>query len=202
MKTVKCPSCSKWYEVNITENRYDFLCNFCGAYYAFESSEMKAHKNQMKSTVSEPPLKWKNFGDIHWAKTLGPDRASRMDACRDAAEIFKNNFAIHSDSPVTPLAPLVTAWCATNRLTEKGKVLGTTQKIDIEQALYCITLGAAYVLKLEREIGSIEAGKKADFCIVNVDPTKQIPEKLRDIEVVDTVFMGIPTSKLKPIHSL
>lgn len=142
------------------------------------------------------------FGDIHWAKTLGPDRASRMDACRDAAEIFKNNFAIHSDSPVTPLAPLVTAWCAINRITEKGKVLGKTQKIDIEQALYCITLGAAYVLKLEREIGSIETGKKADFCIVNVDPTKQMPEKLRDIEVVDTVFMGIPTSKLKPIHSL
>ena len=125
-----------------------------------------------------------------------------MDACRDAVEIFKNNFAIHSDSPVTPLAPLVTAWCATNRITEKGKVLGTTQKIDIEQALYCITLGAAYVLKLEREIGSIEAGKKADFCIVNVDPTKQVPEKLCDVEVVDTVFMGIPTSKLKPIHSL
>jgi hypothetical protein len=63
-------------------------------------------------------------------------------------------------------------------------------------------LGAAYVLKLEREIGSIEAGKKADFCIVNVDPTKQVPEKLCDVEVVDTVFMGIPTSKLKPIHSL
>tara|TARA_Y100001960_G_C13891872_1_gene456544 strand:- start:91 stop:468 length:378 start_codon:yes stop_codon:yes gene_type:complete len=124
-----------------------------------------------------------------------------MDACRDAAEVFNNNFAIHSDSPVTPLAPLVTAWCAANRITEKGKVLGATQQISVEQALYCITLGAAYILKLEREIGSIESGKKADFCIINLDPRDQKPEKLRDIEVVDTVFMGIPTSKLKPIHS-
>ena len=71
------------------------------------------------------------FGDVHWEKTLGPDRACRMDACRDAAEVFKNNFAIHSDSPVTPLAPLVTAWCAANRITENGKVLGSTQQIAV-----------------------------------------------------------------------
>ena len=70
MKTVKCPSCSKWYEVNITENSYDYLCKFCGAHYAFETPEMEAHKNQMKSTVSEPPLKWRKFGDIHWALVI------------------------------------------------------------------------------------------------------------------------------------
>ena len=142
------------------------------------------------------------FGDVHWATTLGPDRASRMDACRDAAEVFNNNFAIHSDSPVTPLSPLVTAWCAVNRRTEKGRVLGSTQQIDIKKALYCITLGAAYVLKLEREIGSIEVGKKADFCILDRDPTEQEPTKLNQIKVTDTVLLGVPTSRLEPIHSL
>jgi predicted amidohydrolase YtcJ len=124
-----------------------------------------------------------------------------MNACRDANDIFNGDFAIHSDAPVTPLAPLVTAWCAVNRITESGRVLGSTQQITIEQALRCITLGAAYILKLEREIGSIETGKKADFCIIDQDPLTQKPEALRNIEVIDTVFAGVPTSTLKPIHS-
>ena len=141
------------------------------------------------------------FGDVHWKSTLGPDRAKRMDACRDANDIFNGDFAIHSDAPVTPLAPLVTAWCAVNRITESGRVLGSTQQITVEQALRCITLGAAYILKLEREIGSIETGKKADFCIIDRDPLTQKPEALRNIEVIDTVFGGVPTSTLKPIHS-
>ena len=76
--------------------------------------------------------------------------------------MFSNNFAIHSDAPVTPLAPLVTAWCAVNRITEKGRTLGSTQQINLQQALYCITLGAAYILKFDKEVGSIETGKKAD----------------------------------------
>jgi predicted amidohydrolase YtcJ len=142
------------------------------------------------------------FGDVHWKTTLGPDRANRMDACRDATEVFTNNFAIHSDAPVTPLAPLVTAWCAINRITEKGRTLGSTQQISLQQALYCITLGAAYILKLEKEIGSIETGKKADLCIIDSDPFNLKPQNLRDIKVIDTVFSGVPTSSLKPIHSM
>ena len=73
------------------------------------------------------------FGDVHWTRTLGPDRAGRMDACADALEIFGGEFAIHSDAPVTPMAPLFTAWCAVNRLTEEVEVgklyLGKVRKI-------------------------------------------------------------------------
>jgi hypothetical protein len=70
MKTVKCPSCLKWYEVMLNDSQYDHLCKFCGEYYAVQSSKMKVHKEQMKSTVSEPPLKWRKFGDIHWALVI------------------------------------------------------------------------------------------------------------------------------------
>ena len=73
---------------------------------------------------------------------------------------------------------------------------------SVKKALYCITLGAAYVLKLEREIGSIEVGKKADFCILDRDPTEQEPTKLNQIKVTDTVLLGVPTSRLEAIHSL
>lgn len=130
------------------------------------------------------------FGDTHWTRTLGPDRASRMDACRDADEVFEGDFAIHSDAPVTPLAPLFTAWCAVNRQTEGGRILGNTQQIGVERALRAITMGAAHVLKLDAEIGSITAGKRADFCVLEDDPLTAAPESLKDVRIHATVQGG------------
>jgi hypothetical protein len=45
----------------------------------------------------------------------------------------------------------------------------------VADALRAITLGAAYTLKLDREIGSIECGKRADFCVLDGDPTSVPP---------------------------
>lgn len=130
------------------------------------------------------------FGDTHHDQTLGPDRANRMDACRDAADTFDGDFAIHSDAPVTPMAPLFTAWCAVNRLTQGGRRLGDSQQIPVAAALHCITLGAAYVLKLDDEIGSIATGKRADFCILDQDPLGVEPMALKDVAVCGTVLGG------------
>lgn len=130
------------------------------------------------------------FGDLHWSLTLGPDRARRMDATRDAWDVFGGDFAIHSDAPVTPMAPLFTAWVAVNRLTETGRQLGTSQQISVEQALHCITLGAAYVLKMDDKVGSIQCGKLADFTVLDGDPLETDPLKLKDIPVVATVLGG------------
>ena len=134
------------------------------------------------------------FGDVHWTRTLGPDRARRMNACRDALEIFgEGQFGIHSDAPVTPMAPLFTAWCAVNRLTESGRRMGDYQRIAVESALRAITLGAAHVLKLEDEVGSITCGKRADFCILDEDPLAVDPAELKDVPVAGTVLAGDPT---------
>ncbi|MEM9602489.1 MAG: amidohydrolase [Pseudomonadota bacterium] len=130
------------------------------------------------------------FGDVHWTRTLGPDRTSRMNACADAWSVWEGDFAIHSDAPVTPMAPLMTAWCAVNRVSEQGRVLGESQQISVAQALHCITLGAAYVLKLDHEVGSIQCGKRADFCIVDSDPFHVDPTALKDIRPVATVLGG------------
>lgn len=133
------------------------------------------------------------FGDAHWTTTLGPDRARRMDACADALEVFGHDFAIHSDAPVTPMAPLFTAWCAVNRLTASGRRLGEAQRIGVIDALKIITLGAAYVLSLDREIGSIQTGKRADFCLLDGDPLTVAPEALKDVAIAGTVLGGQPT---------
>ena len=98
--------------------------------------------------------------------------------------------AIHSDAAVTPLGPLFTAWCDINRQTISGRILGESERISIDQALRAITLGAAYTLKLDSEIGSIEVGKKADFAVLEDDPYDVSPENIKDIKVWGTVQSG------------
>jgi len=129
------------------------------------------------------------YGDAHVEFTLGRDRAARMNACRSALDNGVT-LAIHSDSPVTPMGPLHVAWCAVNRVTPKGRVLGPNQKLSVPEALHAVTLGAARTLKLDRDIGSITPGKAADFAVLGDDPLTVAPEALRDIAVLGTVQAG------------
>ena len=129
------------------------------------------------------------FGDQHVSSTIGEDRALRMDGCRSAIDAGVN-IAIHSDAPVTPMGPLFTAWCAVNRQTMSGRTLGEAQCIDVAEALFTITMGAAYTLKLDSEIGSIETGKRADFAVLGDDPMLVDPMALKDVAVLGTVFGG------------
>ena len=131
------------------------------------------------------------WGDQHYSLTMGPDRATRMDACGTAKRLGVP-FTIHSDAPVTPLDPLFTAWCAVNRQTASGRVLGSGECIEVQDALYAITLGAAFTLHLDHLVGSIESGKFADFAVLEDDPTGVPAEALKDISVWGTVVDGIP----------
>ena len=129
------------------------------------------------------------FGDQHVALTIGQNRAERMDATRTALDAGVS-IAIHSDAPVTPMGPLFTAWCAVNRRTMSGEVLGEAQCIEVNEALFAITMGAAYTLKLDGEIGSISIGKRADFVALGEDPTQVDSMALKDVPVLGTVFGG------------
>jgi predicted amidohydrolase YtcJ len=129
------------------------------------------------------------WGDQHYALTVGPERAERMNACATALASGVP-MAIHSDAPVTPLGPLFTAWCAVNRVTASGRVLGTQERICVADALRTITLGAAYTLGLDGEVGSIECGKHADFAVLEDDPTEIGGERLKDVRIWGTVQGG------------
>ena len=131
------------------------------------------------------------FGDQHESLTLGPNMAARMDGARSALDLGVH-IGIHSDAPVTPLGPLFTAWCAVNRQTMSGKTLGPAQRITVEEGLYAITMGAAYTLKLDRDIGSISVGKIADFAVLGDDPRAVSPQALKDVPVLGTVSGGVP----------
>jgi len=129
------------------------------------------------------------WGEAHVNETMGLSRAQRMDACGTALRLGIP-FAIHSDAPITPLDPLFTAWCAVNRQTATGRILGEEERIPIAAALHAITLGPAYTLKLDHLIGSIEVGKFADFAVLKGNPLESDAAALKDIEVVATVRGG------------
>jgi hypothetical protein len=129
------------------------------------------------------------WGDAHYDMTLGPDRAERMNPCASAQDIGVP-WTIHSDAPVTPMGPLHVAWCAVNRRTASGRLLGAHERVSVEQALRAVTLGAAYTLHLDGEMGSIECGKQADFAVLDDDPLTVAPEHLKDIPVWGTVQGG------------
>tara|TARA_B110000240_G_C13283673_1_gene361185 strand:- start:74 stop:565 length:492 start_codon:yes stop_codon:yes gene_type:complete len=132
-----------------------------------------------------------HWGDQHAAITVGEERAARMDACA-TAEREGVVFSVHSDAPITPMSQLHTAWSAVNRLTASGRVLGPEERISVAKALEACTLGAAHQLKLDHDIGSLEAGKLADFAVLEEDPFEVSPAELKNIAVWGTVVGGTP----------
>ena len=129
------------------------------------------------------------WGEEHYEQTVGPERALRMNACRSALN-HQLPLAIHSDAPITPLAPLFTAWAAVTRETRTGRVQGEFERIEVSDALYAITLGAAYTLHLDHLIGSIEVGKYADFAVLEQDPMEVSVDNLKSVPVWGTVQGG------------
>lgn len=131
------------------------------------------------------------WGDRHERLFLGPDRAKRISPIQDAID-RELLFTLHSDCPVTPISPLFSVWAAVNRLTREGKVLGAEQRCDVVTALKSMTIYGAKLNFDEDNSGSIEVGKRADFAVLEADPTAINPELIKDIQVMSTFIDGVP----------
>ena len=81
-------------------------------------------------------------------------------------------------------------WSAVNRETRSGKVLGPDQRISAETALAAITRWPAWQHFDETIKGSIAPGKYADLVILDADPTRIDPARLRDVHVLATIKEG------------
>lgn len=130
------------------------------------------------------------WGDQHYEITVGPERANQLEPCASAIREGVS-FSVHSDAGVTPLGSLHTMWCAVNRVTPKGRVLGEAEKISPAEALKAVTIDAAYQMHMDHEIGSLEAGKRADMAILDDDPLTVDPMAIKDIEVQGTILGGV-----------
>ncbi|WP_110667240.1 amidohydrolase [Salinicola halophilus] len=129
------------------------------------------------------------WGDIHRERTLGFERSQRLEPLA-SADRLGIPIAAHCDAPVTPLSPLFTAWCSVARRTASGRVLGAAEALTVERALKLITLDAAYTLKLDDRIGSLEVGKFADIAVLDEDPMEVPLERLPGIRIAATMVGG------------
>ncbi len=97
-----------------------------------------------------------------------------------------------SDAPVITAEPLVGIRDAILRRTGAGRVLGPGERLPAAGALALYTTQAAFAAHLEREAGSLEAGKHADFVVLQENPLVAEPERIADIGVLATVVGGTP----------
>lgn len=129
---------------------------------------------------------------LHSAQGFGPDRA---EATARLGSLAREGvaFALHSDFSLvlTPISPLTAVWIAVNRIGLDGHtVLAPGERIDVDRAMRAITVDAAHILSRDHVMGSIEAGKLADFTILDADPYEVDPLAIRDIGVHATVLGG------------
>lgn len=130
------------------------------------------------------------LGDIYSTHGLGAEKAHHM---TPAASFFREGIitSLHSDFFMAPSNPLYTAWCAAARIGAiSGKVLAPEERLTAYQAIQGITINAADTFCMEKEIGSIKAGKKADFTLLEQDPLKVNPVKMKDIKITGKYFNG------------
>ena len=97
-----------------------------------------------------------------------------------------------SDAPVITADPRLGLRDAILRRTGAGRVLGPGERLPARDALALYTTQAAFASHRERETGSLEAGKLADFVVLEENPLRAEPERIADIGVLATVLGGTP----------
>ena len=158
-------------------------------HYAYTNEDQLRQWQALGGAISTNPYYYYILSDIFSDEWLGADRGGQM-VRLGALERKGIPFALHSDCPMAPLSPLTLAWVASNRVTINGKKHAPSEKISLETALRAITIDAAWIMRKEDEIGSIRAGKRADFAILEQDPYEVGAEGLKDIEIWGVVFEG------------
>ena len=95
-----------------------------------------------------------------------------------------------SDFPPGPFAVLMGIQGMVTRTGWDGKTWGANQRITVDEALRVSTINGACSTHEETIKGSITEGKLADFVMLAEDPHTVNPERIKDIEIAQTVVGG------------
>jgi predicted amidohydrolase YtcJ len=136
------------------------------------------------------------IGHVHyWGKAFvedifGLEKASKLDrtgACEDQGI----RWSLHSDDPVTEMNPLRCMENAVVRnMWRSDELLAPEERVPAAAALRAMTIDAAWQCHSDHEVGSLAAGKFADFVVLAEDPLTVAPETLGEIKVLETWVGG------------
>ena len=131
--------------------------------------------------------------DMRWAvDRVGPQRLPGCYAWRSLLASGAR-LAFGSDFPVESERPLLGVYAAVTRQDHQGRPAGgwlPTQRLTRAEALRLFTLDAAYAAFMEKEVGSLEPGKRADFVVLDGDIFEVPDSELLKIQVLRTVIDG------------
>lgn len=99
-------------------------------------------------------------------------------------------YALHSDYPISRYEVMQRLSGAVNRMTNDGKVLGSNQQINAEDAIFAYTSGGAYTSHEENRKGKLSEGQFADMIVLDADPTTVSPSDIHNIQVTMTIVGG------------
>ena len=131
--------------------------------------------------------------DMYWAaERLGNERMKGAYAYKQLMD--QNGWIpLGTDFPVEDISPFKTFLASVGRVDAKGFPEGGFQyenALSREQTIRGMTIWAAKASFLEKEVGSLEAGKKADFIILAQDLMQVPVNKILDTKVVATYSGG------------
>ena len=133
--------------------------------------------------------------DMPWAgDRVGPQRIVGAYAWRQLRDSGAR-LALGSDFPVESVDPRLGLYSAVSRADAAGKPAGgwmPQEKLTAYEALRGFTLDAAYAGFAEGELGSLAAGKRADFVVLAEDPLAVPDAALRSLQVRATYVDGKP----------
>ena len=158
-------------------------------HYGYSNERLNRRVAELGAAVSANPYYVTFLADTYSRVGLGPDRARRITPLRGLAD-RDVLLSLHSDFGMAPADPLALAWSSITRETISGARMNPPEGLTINEALKAITIDAAHVLGLEKDLGTIEAGKLADFTVLDQSPYDVGPEQLKSIKVWGVVFEG------------
>ncbi len=128
-----------------------------------------------------------------WAeKRIGPERIKYTYPFKSFLDSGVK-LCFGTDWYVAPLNPMLGLYAAVTRRTLDDKNPDgwiPEQKISIEEAIKCYTINSAYAAFEENIKGTIEVGKLADLIVLSEDILSIEPVRIKDVEVLMTVFDG------------
>ena len=160
-------------------------------HFAYSTEDQTRQLKALGALVSANPYYHYILSELYAEEWLGRDRAAQM-VRLGSLERAGITVGLHSDSPMAPLSPLTLIWAASARETIGGRVGIASEALSRGAALRGVTIDAAWILGREDDLGSIRAGKIADFAILDSDPLTVSDDELRDIKVMATVHAGLP----------
>jgi len=131
--------------------------------------------------------------DMYWAEDrLGPDRIQGAYAFKKLLD-QAGMVALGTDFPVEEVSPFYTFYAAVARKDLQNYPEGgykMDQALTREETLKGMTVWAAYANFEEKEKGSIEAGKFADFIILDKNIMEVNEDEIPNIKVLQTYVNG------------